>query len=341
MFTPRANHAMLTLHHNLPASIATNPDVKCVLFSANDTPEVLKENVFTTVGLHPALKPAVRISSTNPLVPLGSIEGLPDLTDTDSVLKSLDILLMEAGKNKWQHFDADCNIVVDCSGDGTVELLRSLRGTHEVNQTHRLVADQTALEISFKPPELPPSVFIVNHGVSGQVFNSSRTRPSATCRPAAPTPSMCPSAAAAAAAAAAEVAVEAAAVEAAAAAEGGGGGGGGDGGGAPAHPHPHPVPAPKAKQVSHHWLIPFKDAALVLACRCCACWPARRPSPPHSARQAARRGRRRRLRRVLDSRNVSGRHPSTTAPSRCYPASTSASPRAAHSAAQQCGPASL
>ena len=88
---------MLALRHNLPASIATKPDVKCVRFSPNDTPEVLKESVFTTVGLHPALKPAVRITSTNPLVPLGSIEGLPDLTDTDSVIKSLDILLMEAG----------------------------------------------------------------------------------------------------------------------------------------------------------------------------------------------------------------------------------------------------
>ena len=127
-------HAMLALRHNLPASIATKPDVKCVRFSPNDTPEVLKESVFTTVGLHPALKPAVRITSTNPLVPLGSIEGLPDLTDTDSAIKSLDILLMEAGKNKWQHFDADCNVVVDCSGDGTVELLRSLRGSHELNQ---------------------------------------------------------------------------------------------------------------------------------------------------------------------------------------------------------------
>ena len=64
-----------------------------------------------------------------------------------------------------------CNVVVDSSGPaGTVELLRSLRGTHELNQTHRLVANQTALDIYFKPPELPPSVFIVNHGVSGQVF---------------------------------------------------------------------------------------------------------------------------------------------------------------------------
>ena len=114
----------------------------------------------------------MRITSTNPLVPLGSIEGQPDLTDTDPVIKSLDILLMEAGKNKWQHFEhADCNVVVDCSGpDGTVELLRSLRGTHVFNQTHRLVANQTALDISFKPPELPPSVFIINHGVSGHVF---------------------------------------------------------------------------------------------------------------------------------------------------------------------------
>ena len=135
-------------------SIATKPDVKCVLFSPNDTPEVLKENVFTTVGLHPALKPAVRITSTNPLVPLGSIEGQPDLTDTDSVIKSLHVLLMEAGKYKWQHFEhAHCNVVVDCSGpDGTVELLRSLRGTHELNQTHRLVADQTAPETSARFP---------------------------------------------------------------------------------------------------------------------------------------------------------------------------------------------
>ena len=168
MFTPRANHAMLTL---LPVH-RNETRCQCVLFSPNDTPEALEENVLTTVGLHPALKPAVRISSTNPLVPLGSIEGQQDLTDTDSVIKSLDVLLMEAGKYKWQHFEhAHCNVVVDCSGpDGTVELLRSLRGTHELNQTHRLVADQTALEISFKPSELPPSVFIVNHGVSGHVF---------------------------------------------------------------------------------------------------------------------------------------------------------------------------
>ena len=49
---------MLTLHHNLPASIATKPDVKCVRFSPNDTPEVLKESVFTTVGsiLHSSLR---------------------------------------------------------------------------------------------------------------------------------------------------------------------------------------------------------------------------------------------------------------------------------------------
>ena len=168
MFTPRANHAMLTL---LPVH-RNETRCQCVLFSPNDTPEALKENVLTIAGLHPALKPAVRISSTNPLVPLGSIEGQQDLTDTDSVIKSLDVLLMEAGKYKWQHFEhAHCNVVVDCSGpDGTVELLRSLRGTHELNQTHRLVADQTALLISFKPSELPPSVFIVNHGVSGQVF---------------------------------------------------------------------------------------------------------------------------------------------------------------------------
>ena len=88
---------MLALRHNLPASIATKPDVRRMPFSPNDTVEALKENVFTTVGLHPALKPAVRITSTNPLVPLGSIEGQQDLTDTDSVIKSLDVLLMEAG----------------------------------------------------------------------------------------------------------------------------------------------------------------------------------------------------------------------------------------------------
>ena len=88
---------MLTLRQSLPASFATKPDATCVPFSRNDTPEALKENVCATVGLHPALKPAVRITNTNPLVPLGSIEGLPDLADTDSVIKSLEIMLMETG----------------------------------------------------------------------------------------------------------------------------------------------------------------------------------------------------------------------------------------------------
>ena len=160
---------MLALRHNLPASIATKPDVKRVSFSPNDTFEALKENAFTTVGLHPALKPAVRITSEEPLVPL----GLPDLTDTDSVLKLLDIPLTEAGENKWLNpdWDFNFNVIVDCSGpDGTVELLRSLHGTHELKQAHRLVADQTELAISFEPRSLPPSVFIVNHGVSGHVF---------------------------------------------------------------------------------------------------------------------------------------------------------------------------
>ena len=84
---------MLALRHDLPASFATKPDVKRG-FSPNDTLEALKENVFTTVGLHPALKPAVRITSEEPLAPL----GVPDLTDTDSVLKSLDILLLRLGR---------------------------------------------------------------------------------------------------------------------------------------------------------------------------------------------------------------------------------------------------
>jgi len=162
---------MLALRHNLPASIATKPDVKRMPFSPNDTVEALKENVFTTVGLHPALKPAVRITSEKPLVPLGSIEGLPYLTDTDSVFKSLDIMLNEAGENHRLNHDRAFNVIVDCSGpDGTVELLRSLRGTHGLEQAHRLVADQTELIIYLEPRALPPSVFIVNHGVSGHVF---------------------------------------------------------------------------------------------------------------------------------------------------------------------------
>ena len=133
---------MLTLHQSLPASFATNPDAKRVPFSPNDTPEAVKENVFATVGLHPALKLAVRITNTEPLVPLGSI-------DTDSVITSLDIWLMKTGeKAKWRQ-QAACNVVVDCSG-GTIELFRSMRGPHELKQAHRFVADQTALTISFK-----------------------------------------------------------------------------------------------------------------------------------------------------------------------------------------------
>ena len=132
---------MLVLRHDLPASFATKPDVKRMLFSPNDTLEALKENIFATVGLHPALKPAVRITSEKPLVPLG-----PDLTDTDSVLKSLDIPLSEVGENKWHNHNLASNVIVDCSRpDGMVELLRSLHGTHELKQAHRLVADQTEL----------------------------------------------------------------------------------------------------------------------------------------------------------------------------------------------------
>ena len=66
--------------------------------------------------------------------------------------------------------DAACDVIVDCLPDGTVELLRSTRAPQELKQAHRLIAGQTALTISFKPPELPSSVFIVNHGVHGHVF---------------------------------------------------------------------------------------------------------------------------------------------------------------------------
>ena len=163
---------MLNLRQSLPATIAMKPDVKRMLFSSNDTPEVLKENVCAAVGLHPALKPAVCITNTKPLVPLGSIEGRPDLTDTDSAIKALEILLMETGReDKWRKMrDVACNVVVDCLPDGTVKMLRYMCASQELKQTHRLVADQTALTISFKPLELPPSVFIVKHGVKGHVF---------------------------------------------------------------------------------------------------------------------------------------------------------------------------
>ena len=66
--------------------------------------------------------------------------------------------------------DAACDVVVNCLPDGTVELLRSTRAPQDLEQAHRLIADHTALYISFKPPDLPPSVFIVNHGVNGHIF---------------------------------------------------------------------------------------------------------------------------------------------------------------------------
>ena len=166
---------MLTLRQSLPASVATNPNVKRMMFpTPNDTLEALKENVCATIGLHPALKRAVRITNENPLVPLGSIEGKLDLADTDSVIKALEITLMEAAGNTWRKMSADDDVaedvVVNCLPDGTVELLRSTRAPQDLEQAHRLIADHTALYISFKPPDLPPSVFIVNHGVNGHIF---------------------------------------------------------------------------------------------------------------------------------------------------------------------------
>lgn len=187
--------AMLILHHNLPASIATKPDVKRVLFSPTDMPEAIKENVFTTVGLHPALKPAVRITSNEPLVPLGSIEGQPDLTDTDSVIKSLDILLMEAGKNKWQHFEPRIatslstaqvlTVRSSCSGP-CAERTSSIRSTVSSPTRRRWTSPS-----SHPSSRLRSSSSTMASAATSS--NSSRTRPSATCRPAAPTPSTCPS----------------------------------------------------------------------------------------------------------------------------------------------------
>ena len=70
--------------------------------------------------------------------------------------------------------DVACDVVVDCLPDGTVTLLRSKRALNsppqERDQAHCLVADKTVLCISFEADKLPPSVFIVNHGVTGHVF---------------------------------------------------------------------------------------------------------------------------------------------------------------------------
>ena len=164
---------MLKLRQRLPARLATNPTAKRVPFSPTDTPEALKENICATVGLHPALKPAVRITNTNPPVLLITAKGWPDLADTDSAIKALDIALVQTapGRNTWSNNEhAPCDVVVDCLPDGTVTLLRSTRALNsppqERDQAHCLVADRTVLAISFEPDKLPPSVFIV----SGHVF---------------------------------------------------------------------------------------------------------------------------------------------------------------------------
>ena len=81
----------LKLRQRLPAYAATNPNAKRVPFFPNDTPEALKENICATVGLHPALKPAVHITNTNRPVLLTSIEDLTNLADKESVIKALDI----------------------------------------------------------------------------------------------------------------------------------------------------------------------------------------------------------------------------------------------------------
>ena len=157
---------MLKLRQRLPARLATNPTAKRVPFSPTDTPEALKENICATVGLHPALKPAVRITNTNPPVLLITTKGWPDLADTASAIKALDIALVDGSND--QH--AACDVVVDSLPDGTVTLCRSERALdsppQERDQAHCLVADKTVLCISFEPDQLPPSVFIVN----GHVF---------------------------------------------------------------------------------------------------------------------------------------------------------------------------
>ena len=162
---------MLTLRQQLPSDIAAQPQVKRVPFSPNDTLDALKENVFGLVGLHPALKPAMKITNTNPFMPLGSMKDGPVLKDTDSVIKALEIWLVNNGPGWRKMSDTTCNVVVD-DREGKVDLCRFMSDPRELAHVpndgtcSRLVAEETTLCISFEPAKLPPSVFLVN----GKVF---------------------------------------------------------------------------------------------------------------------------------------------------------------------------
>ena len=187
---------LLEQRHDLPKSLASNPNAKRVPFSLNDSIETVKANICAVIGvIHAAIWPAVCVTNINPLVPLGSRADRPGtdpaLSDTDSALKWLDIPVFNTGH--WWSSGA-CDVLVHRLPDGTVELLkhethlsnypvscnadmekRYTTGPWELKQTHRLVADRTVLSISFEPAKLPATVIAVKHGIVCHIFTRSET----------------------------------------------------------------------------------------------------------------------------------------------------------------------
>ena len=179
---------MLQLQQCLPPSVASNPNAKRVPFSPTDDTETVKENIYAAIGLPSALKSAMRITNTTPLVPLSFSAGIPDLSDTDSAIKALEVHLWHSRDDPAETLQSSgaCDLLVHRRPDGPPELLKHESrvcypgygghfttercGPQELKQVHRLVADRTSLSISF---EQSATLIPVKHGTSWHVFTMS------------------------------------------------------------------------------------------------------------------------------------------------------------------------
>ena len=180
---------MLKLQQCLPPSVASDPNAKLVRFSPTDDTKTVKEKIYAAIGLPSELKPVMRITNTDPLVPLSFSASSPDLSDADLAIKALEVVLWQNNSAEPLQSNGACDVLVHRLPDGTQELFmhesmvcyRMGYGGHdttercgpqELKQTHRLVAGRTSLSISF---EQPATLIPVKHGTSWHVFTMSES----------------------------------------------------------------------------------------------------------------------------------------------------------------------
>ena len=140
-----------------------------VAVSPDDTLAGLKDKIIAAAGLSPLLTPAIQISDTFPLTPVGG-------TDGDPLLKLIDVAVDhkfdDEGRNvEYTTRDKSMDVVVDLRADGQVDVLRRskkpvlLSGDETTCRALRLSTPDSSVSVSLAPADMPSDVFVVNDRV--------------------------------------------------------------------------------------------------------------------------------------------------------------------------------